>query len=137
MEEPVYTRRNPAPFVRTRATRITVPERACPVVRLLFEEMKRQNVSYDDVEDRTGVKRVCLKAWRYKNRPNLDTIEAALSAVGFEFVPVPMARALPHEVVEALQPAAEALRVSLAEAVRLTAEIAYRDHHLAAINEPT
>ena len=137
MEEPIYTRRSPAPFVRTRPTKITVPQRVCPVVRLLFEEMKRQNVTYDEVEARTGVKRVCLKAWRTKNRPNLDTIEAALSAVGFEFVPVPMARALPREVVKALQPVADALRVSLAEAVRLTAEIAYRDHHLAAITEPT
>lgn len=136
MEEPVYTHRNPRPKAR-RPTKVTVPERVSPFVKLLFSEMQRRNVIYDEVEEGSGVRRAALKAWRHKNRPNLDSIEAALGFMGFEFVPLPQARVLPEAIVAELRPIATRLGIAMPEAVRLTAEIAYRDHHLAAITAPT
>lgn len=130
-----YTRRDPAPPKRRPST-LTIPERAGPHVRLIYSEMKRQNQTLDRVAEGSGLTRVCLKAWRTKNYPSLTGAEAALGFLGFEFVPIPTARALPPELVEALRPIAERLDLALPAAVRLVAEIAYRDHHLSNLNKP-
>lgn len=112
---------------------VTVPARVGPHVRLIFTEMKRQNVTYDEVEAGSGVTRPTVKAWRKKNRPGLDSIEAVLGHLGFEFVPLPTARAIPPEIAAELRPIAQRLDISMPEAVRIAAEIAYRDHHLAVL----
>ncbi len=75
METPrPFSRRNPEK--KRRISTLTVPERAGPHVRLVFAEMQRQGLRYDDVEDGSGVLRTTIKAWRSKNYPNLDSIEA-------------------------------------------------------------
>jgi len=89
---------------KPRLTRITVPEGVSPHVKLVFAEMKRQNVKYDLVEERSGVLRTTVKAWRHKNAPGLTLIEAVLGSLGWDFVPVPRAEVLP-----------EAMRADLAE----------------------
>ena len=126
------SRRSPAPR-KKRLTTITVPERVGPHVKLVFTEMRRQNFTYDEVEAGSGVTRPTIKAWRKKNRPGMDSIEAVLGHLGFEFVPLPTAQAIPPEIAAELRPIAQRLDLAMPEAVRLAAEIAYRDHHLAAL----
>jgi hypothetical protein len=104
-------------------------------VKLVFAEMRRQGQTYDAVEAGSGVNRPTIKAWRHKNRPNLDSIEAVLGHLNFEFVPIPTARALPPEIVEALRPIAERLDLTMPDAIRLTAEVAYRGHHMRTLKQ--
>ncbi|MDH2401340.1 hypothetical protein QCM77_15470 [Bradyrhizobium sp. SSUT18] len=47
---------------------VSMPERVGPFARLVFAEMARQRVTYDSLEERSGVRRATLKAWRKKNR---------------------------------------------------------------------
>ncbi|KQP24562.1 hypothetical protein ASF27_10710 [Methylobacterium sp. Leaf102] len=123
-----YSRRHPEPKKRRPST-VTVPDHAGPHVKLLFAEMRRLNITYDEVEERSGVLRATLKAWRHRTNPTLTSAEAALAVVGYEFVPIPTERALPPEVVAELRPIANRLGLEMPAAVRLAAEIAYRDHH--------
>lgn len=51
--------------------------------------MRRQGVTYDKLEEKSGVLRSTFKAWRTSNRPGLETIEAALGALGWSALPVP------------------------------------------------
>jgi transcriptional regulator with XRE-family HTH domain len=75
---------------------VSMPERVGPFARLVFAEMARQRVTYDSLEERSGVRRATLKAWRKKNRPGLESIEAALATLGFGLVPVAALEALDH-----------------------------------------
>lgn len=131
-----YSRRNPEPR-RRRPSTVTVPEGVGPHVRLLFSEMRRQNVTYDEVEARSGVQRAALKAWRHRNVPTLTSMEATLAVLGYEFVPVPMERALSPEIVSELRPIAKRLGLEMPAAVRLAAEVAYRSHRLEDLQAPT
>lgn len=70
-------------------SRIQIPVHCHPLAAFVFAEMKRQNVRYDELEWRAGVLRSTFKAWRTNNRPGLDTIEAALGALGWTVQPVP------------------------------------------------
>ena len=81
-----------------RPSKITIPERAHPLAKAVFAEMKRQGVTYDVLEWRAGVLRSTFKAWRTNNRPGLDTIEAALGALGWHVLPVPKPDTLPSEL---------------------------------------
>lgn len=121
MEQPRYTRRNPE--MRKRPATITIPERVGPHVKLLFTEMRRQNVTYDEVEEGSGVRRAALKAWRHKNRPGLESIEAALGFLGYDFVPVPRAKVLPPETVAELREAAARLNLDMPATVKVLVEI--------------
>jgi hypothetical protein len=78
-----------------RPSKITVPERAHPLAKAVFAEMKRQGVTYDSLEWRAGVLRSTFKAWRTSNLPGLDTISAALGALGWDVLPVPKVTTLP------------------------------------------
>lgn len=60
--------------------------------------MARQRVTYDCLEYYSGVLRSTFKAWRTSNKPGLDTIEAALGALGWNVLPVPKAETLPPEL---------------------------------------
>ena len=65
---------------------------------LVFAEMRRQHVTYDELEWRSGVLRSTFKAWRTHNRPGLESIEAALGALGWHVLPVPKPEILPGNV---------------------------------------
>lgn len=81
-----------------RPSRTTVPARAHPLAKVVFAEMKRQNVTLLDLEWKSGVLASTIKAWRTDNRPGLDTAEAALGALGWSVLPVPNAATLPTEL---------------------------------------
>ena len=66
-----------------------------PHVKLVFAEMSRQKLRYLDVTERSGVQHATIKAWRRKNKPGLESLEAALATLGFGFVPVAALETLP------------------------------------------
>lgn len=86
-----------------RRSRVTIPQRCHPLSKLVFAEMQRQRVTYDELEYRSGVLRSTFKAWRTNNRPGLDTIEAALGVLGYNVLPVPKAHVLPNELRQDLE----------------------------------
>lgn len=90
-----------------RPSKITIPERCHPLAKVIFAEMKRQSVTYDELEHRSGVLRSTFKAWRTNNKPGLDTIEAALGSLGWSLLPVPRHAELPAGVRDGLGALAE------------------------------
>jgi hypothetical protein len=86
-----------------RPSKITVPERCDPRAKVVFAEMQRQGVTYDELEHRSGVLRSTFKAWRTNNKPGLDTIEAALGSLGWSLLPVPNFSELPETVREGVK----------------------------------
>lgn len=83
-----------------RPSRISVPPHAHPFVRLVFSEMKRQNVSYAELEFRSGVLGTTVKEWRVSKTPSLQSIQAALGALGWGVAPFPNLETLPSHVRE-------------------------------------
>lgn len=81
-----------------RPSKITIPEHCDPRAKVVFAEMQRQGVTYDELEHRSGVLRSTFKAWRTNNKPGLDTLEAALGSLGWSLLPVPNALQLPEDV---------------------------------------
>jgi hypothetical protein len=95
--------------------RVTIPERAGPHVKLLFAEMARQGVTYDALEERSGVRRAALKAWRHKNSPNWTSLAAVFNSIGWDLVPVPRSGTLPPELETGLLALAEKFDRSMPE----------------------
>lgn len=90
---------------------VTMPDRVGPHVKLVFAEMARQKLRYLDVAERSGVQHATLKAWRKKNRPGLESVEAVLATLGFGLVPV--------AALEALNPALAGELAALALKMRM------------------
>jgi hypothetical protein len=86
-----------------RPSKITIPEKANPLAKLVFSEMHRQRVTYAELEWRAGVLTSTFKAWRTDNRPGLESIEAALGALGWALVPVPQHERLPENIRAGLE----------------------------------
>lgn len=103
---------------------VTIPERAGPHVKLVFAEMARQGFTYDGIEEKSGVLRGTLKAWRYKNAPSLTNIEAVFGVLGWDFVPLPREGSLPPELVDELRPIADRFNITMPDCVRALIEIA-------------
>jgi len=110
---------------RERVARRTVsmPERVGPHVKLVFAEMARLGVTYDACEEGSGVRRASIKAWRRKNRPGLESLEAVLGWLGWDLVAVPRAKALPPEVLEELRPIAAKLELTMPQTICALVEI--------------
>jgi hypothetical protein len=85
-------------FYSKKPSKISIPERCHPLAAFIFSEMKRQKVTYAEMEFCAGVMRSTFKAWRCDNRPGLDTIEAAAGVLGWSILPVPKPQALPKEL---------------------------------------
>jgi hypothetical protein len=93
-----------APARPPRPSKITIPERCDPRAKIVFALMREQGVTYDELEYRSGVLRSTFKAWRTNNKPGLDTLEAALGALGWSLLAVPNdASRLPDTVREGLK----------------------------------
>jgi hypothetical protein len=75
-----------------------MPERVSPHEKLVFSEMARLQVRYQDLEDVSGIRRPTVKQWRMKNRPSLESLESVLSALGWGYVPVPALQTLPPDL---------------------------------------
>ena len=45
----------------------------------------------------SGVTRPSIKSWKYKNRPGLESVQAVLAFLGWDFVAVPCCEVLPPD----------------------------------------
>lgn len=111
---PDFRARPSKPQHRRRNSRtVTMPERVGPHVKLVFAEMARLQFTYDEVEEGSGVRRASMKAWRRKNRPALESLQAVLSFLGWDYVPVPALETLPPDLAGDVVALARKLEVSV------------------------
>ena len=108
---------------RKNARRVTVPLHVGPYVRLVFSEMARQGLRYQDIEDISGVLRASQKAWRKKNSPSLPSLQAVLNTLGFDLVAVPAIEILPPELAGELATIAAKMKAGIPEAWSALIEI--------------
>lgn len=66
--------------------RLTIPARAHPLVKRLFEEMNEQQVGVLDMADRSGVNKNTITGWRFRAAPDLINLEACYSVLGRSLV---------------------------------------------------
>ena len=59
------------------------PEKAHPLVRFLYDECNRQQVSIRSVSEQSGVSESIINLWRTQGEPRLSNIEACLNVLGF------------------------------------------------------
>ena len=64
--------------------RLTMPTKAHPLVRRLFQEMNRQQLGVLDLSERSGVNKNTLKDWRTRTVPTIDSLEACFGVLGLE-----------------------------------------------------
>jgi len=85
-----------------RPSRVTVPERAHPLAKLVFRLMAAQGVSYSELEFRSGILLSTIKAWRSTESgtasPSTAALEAALGALGFTLIAIPRLEMLSPQV---------------------------------------
>lgn len=62
----------------------SVPERAHPLVRRLFEEMATQRICIRDVADRSGVNRNTIQDWRTRTMPRIADLDACFNVLGMQ-----------------------------------------------------
>lgn len=86
------------PAQTPKTSRITIPNRAHPAAKIVFSEMARQGITYEELAHYSGVQVTTIKAWRKSNRPGLETIEACLGHLGWSFLPVPPRAWVPAEI---------------------------------------
>jgi hypothetical protein len=88
-------RRDPIP---KRESRVTIPTRCHPAAKLLFQLMKEQRVTYDELSHYSGVNVTTFKSWRNEKKPSLENLEACLGVLGWRFLPVPGLDKVPPEL---------------------------------------
>ena len=90
-----------------RKSKITIPDHCDPRAKLVFAEMRRQGVTYDELEWKSGVLRSTFKAWRKANAPGIHTVDAALGVLGWHLAPIPKLETIPPELRADLEAVAE------------------------------
>jgi hypothetical protein len=113
-------------------SRITVPDRAHPLSRLVFAEMQRQGITYVDMADKSGISRETLTAWRVRNVPDLTSLEACFGVLRLRLAPIDTEGNIyepqPETVAwaEAMAPARAAQAVRVEERQRRAAKMLRR-----------
>lgn len=117
---PLYTRDDGPLYRQPRSERyrrsVTIPDNVSPPVRLLFAQMRILGVTYDDLEEASGTRRATMKQWRRKNKPNLETLEAAYNAMGMFLIPAPLLEIQPPKIAALMGELAAQMKVSMPEA---------------------
>lgn len=90
-----------------RPSRITIPPRAHPLVRLAYLLMKNTATTYSECEWRSGVLMQTLKSWRSEKRPGIASIEAVLGVWGWRLLPCPPLEDVPAHVMQKLEEAGQ------------------------------
>jgi hypothetical protein len=116
----------------SRRAHVSIPALAAADVQLVFAEMLRQGRTYDWVAEKSGIQRAAMKAWRHKNRPSLESLQAVLPVLGFQYLPIPMPKVLPPEVRADLEPIAAKLCLTMPETMAALIAIAGEQQALAA-----
>lgn len=106
-----------------------MPEHVGAPVKLVFSEMARLRVTYDQVEEISGVRRATMKAWRRKNRPGLESLEAVLNSLGYTFIPVPTLEIQPPDIAADMAALAAKMKLSMPEAFVVLLDWAARQHN--------
>lgn len=70
--------------LRTRHNRVSVPERAHPLVKQLFREMDQQQIGVLDMAQRSGVNKNTLKDWRTRTMPRVADLDACFNVLGMK-----------------------------------------------------
>ncbi len=107
-----------------RKSTVTIPRGVGPHTRLVFAEIRRQGWKYDSIDERSGVMRATIKAWRRKNVPSLQNLEAVLGVLGFDFLPVPRPDRLPPALVAELERLGEAFDLTMGQTWAALVDIA-------------
>lgn len=68
---------------------------ANPLCKMVFAEGRRQRVTYDEIDFRSGVLRGTIKHWRKGVNCRFGTIEAVLGALGWDIAVRPSAETIP------------------------------------------
>lgn len=66
--------------------RLTIPARAHPLVKRLFEEMNEQQIGVIDIAERSGVNKNTISGWRHRANPDLINLEACFGVLGHKLV---------------------------------------------------
>ena len=75
--------------MRQRYTSVTIPEKAHPLVKRLFSEMRHQRIGVMDMADRSGVSAGSLNNWRSRMTPKgIPGLEACFNVLGYTLKPV-------------------------------------------------
>lgn len=61
----------------------SVPDKASPLIRLLFEKMNSEQIGVLDMSDRSGVNKNTFKEWRTRTVPTVDNLEACFNVLGY------------------------------------------------------
>jgi DNA-binding phage protein len=64
--------------------RLTVPDRAHPLVRRMFEEMNYQRIGMVDLAERSGVNKNTIKDWKDRSVPQVHNLAACFTVLGLE-----------------------------------------------------
>lgn len=78
-----------------RPSRLSVPEGANPLCKMVYAEARRQNVTLEELGEHAGVQRGTLKLWRKGLQPKYFTVESALGGLGWEIAAHPFAEIIP------------------------------------------
>lgn len=63
---------------------VTIPQKAHPLVRPIFEAMRRKQYTYGDLERRSGVSWWTVRRWRRGQLPELGNLLAVYKILGIE-----------------------------------------------------
>jgi len=81
-----------------RSSKISVPEHAHPLARLVFQLMRDLGKTYLETEFDSGVLVSTVKSWRKEKTPSLQSIEAVLGSFGWGLAPYPKLDTLPDDI---------------------------------------
>jgi hypothetical protein len=118
-----YQRRNPNRLV-------TDAPKAHPLARIVFSEMRRQMVVYDDIAEKSGVTRASMKSWRLRSIPSTASIEAVLGYLGWRLTATPAPDRIPPDLFEELAALAQKCERSMPETWALLVEISAKQQAL-------
>lgn len=66
--------------------RLKIPRHAHPFVRRLIGELNKQDMTMHELAEQSGVHVRTIQAWRWKNLPKIDLLEACFNALGLRLV---------------------------------------------------
>lgn len=67
-----------------RFRRLSIPSRAHPLVRHMFEEMNRQQMGMLDLAERSGVNKNTINDWKRRSMPQVHNLAACFSVLKLE-----------------------------------------------------
>lgn len=75
--------------------KLTIPQRAHPLIKRMYELMNVEKVSLLTVANSSGVHKDTINNWRRRGAPRVDMLEACLNVIGYRLTieKIPMSEA--------------------------------------------